>query len=167
MNQEGQEIFDLKSLTKEEVAWLEEHFIDFAREQYLVRWDDMREATTLGGIIEIELKRDVGNKVKIRELTKNRKVACRSGLDNPSLIPCHRDRYPGSRNLYIKKREGINPLLFLLLILIDRSPAGNQRSSHLCSQERHQRDYQPCPGEPGGAHLVPYRPQSRQSPRSA
>ena len=38
MNQEGQEIFDLKSLTKEEVAWLEEHFIDFAREQYLVRW---------------------------------------------------------------------------------------------------------------------------------
>ena len=27
--QEGQEIFDLKSLTKEEVAWLEEHFIDF------------------------------------------------------------------------------------------------------------------------------------------
>lgn len=40
MNQEGQEIFDLKSLTKEEVAWLEEHFID----QYLVRWDDMREA---------------------------------------------------------------------------------------------------------------------------
>lgn len=44
MNQEGQEIFDLKSLTKEEVAWLEEHFIDFAREQYLVRWDDMKEA---------------------------------------------------------------------------------------------------------------------------
>lgn len=41
---EGQEIFDLKSLIKEEVAWLEEHFIDFAREQYLVRWDDMREA---------------------------------------------------------------------------------------------------------------------------
>lgn len=40
MNQEGQEIFDLKSLTKEEVAWLEEHFIDFAREQYLVRWDE-------------------------------------------------------------------------------------------------------------------------------
>ena len=38
--QEGQEIFDLKSLTKEEVAWLEEHFIDFAREQYLVRWDE-------------------------------------------------------------------------------------------------------------------------------
>ena len=42
MNQEGQEIFDLKSLTKEEVAWLEEHFIDFAREQYLVRWDDLK-----------------------------------------------------------------------------------------------------------------------------
>lgn len=41
---EGQEIFDLKPLTKEEVAWLEEHFIDFAREQYLVRWDDMKEA---------------------------------------------------------------------------------------------------------------------------
>lgn len=42
--QEGQEIFDLKSLTEEERTWLEEHFIDFAREQYLVRWDDMREA---------------------------------------------------------------------------------------------------------------------------
>lgn len=42
--EKGQEIFDLKFLTKEEVAWLEEHFIDFAREQYLVRWDDMREA---------------------------------------------------------------------------------------------------------------------------
>lgn len=41
--QEGQEIFDLKPLTKEEIAWLEEHFIDFAREQYLVRQDDMRE----------------------------------------------------------------------------------------------------------------------------
>lgn len=39
MNQEGQEIFDLKSPTKEEVAWLEEHFIDFAREQYLVRYE--------------------------------------------------------------------------------------------------------------------------------
>lgn len=39
MNQEGQEIFDLKFLTKEEVAWLEEHFIDFAREQYLVRYE--------------------------------------------------------------------------------------------------------------------------------
>lgn len=35
----NQEIFDLKSLTKEEVAWLEEHFIDFAREQYLVRYE--------------------------------------------------------------------------------------------------------------------------------
>lgn len=42
MNQEGQEIFDLKPLTKEEIAWLEEHFIDFAREQYLVRWDDIK-----------------------------------------------------------------------------------------------------------------------------
>lgn len=31
--EEGQEIFDLKPLTKEEIAWL----IDFAREQYLVR----------------------------------------------------------------------------------------------------------------------------------
>lgn len=36
---EGQEIFDLKPLTKEEIAWLEEHFIDFAREQYLVRYE--------------------------------------------------------------------------------------------------------------------------------
>ena len=43
--------------SKEEVAWLEEHFMDFAREQYLVRWDD---CTTLEGTIEIELKRDVG-----------------------------------------------------------------------------------------------------------
>lgn len=42
--QEGQEIFDLKPFTKEEIAWVEKHFIDFAREQYLVRWDDMREA---------------------------------------------------------------------------------------------------------------------------
>ena len=31
--------YDLKPLTKEEVAWLEEHFIDFAREQYLVRYE--------------------------------------------------------------------------------------------------------------------------------
>lgn len=37
--QEGQEIFDLKPLTKEEIAWVEEHFIDFAREQYLVRYE--------------------------------------------------------------------------------------------------------------------------------
>ena len=29
---EGQEIFDLKPLTEEEIAWLEEHFMDFARE---------------------------------------------------------------------------------------------------------------------------------------
>lgn len=43
-SKEGQEIFDLKPLIEEEIAWLEEHFIDFAREQYLVRWDDMREA---------------------------------------------------------------------------------------------------------------------------
>ena len=55
---EGQEIFDLKSLTKEEVAWLEEHFIDFAREQYLVRQNDIREALKIAtmseGTIEIE-----------------------------------------------------------------------------------------------------------------
>lgn len=38
--EEGQEIFDLKPLTKEEIAY----FIDFAREQYLVIWDDMKEA---------------------------------------------------------------------------------------------------------------------------
>ena len=44
MTKEGQEIFDLKSLTEEEKTWLEEHFMDFAREQYLVRQDDMREA---------------------------------------------------------------------------------------------------------------------------
>lgn len=44
MNQKTQQIFDLKPFTKEEIAWVEEHFIDFAREQYLVRWDDMREA---------------------------------------------------------------------------------------------------------------------------
>ena len=42
--QKGQEIFDLKPLTEEEMVWLEEHFMDFAREQYLVRQDDMREA---------------------------------------------------------------------------------------------------------------------------
>lgn len=48
---EGQEIFDLM---EEEIAWLEEHFMDFAREQYLVRWDDMREAfAVLEGTIEI------------------------------------------------------------------------------------------------------------------
>ena len=41
---ESQEIFDLKPFTEEEIAWLEEHFMDFAREQYLVRQDDMREA---------------------------------------------------------------------------------------------------------------------------
>lgn len=48
---------------------------------------------------------------KIRECAKNSGVACRSGLGNPSLIPCHRDRYPGSRNSYIKKR-GLIPSLF-------------------------------------------------------
>lgn len=77
----NQEIFDLKPLTKEEVAWLEEHFIDFAREQYLVRWD-------------YSVRRNSRDRIKkrrgeIRELTKNRKVACRSGLDNPPLIPRH------------------------------------------------------------------------------
>lgn len=41
---EGQEIFDLKPLTEEEMVWLEEHFMDFTREQYLVRQDDIREA---------------------------------------------------------------------------------------------------------------------------
>lgn len=51
---EGQEIFDLKPLTEEEIAWLEEHFMDFAREQYLVRQDDIREAfAVLEGTIEI------------------------------------------------------------------------------------------------------------------
>ena len=37
--EEGQEIFDLKPLTEEEKAWLEEHFMDFCREQYLVRYE--------------------------------------------------------------------------------------------------------------------------------
>lgn len=41
------QIFDLKSLTKEEVAWLEEHFIDFD----LVRYE---RSSTLEGTIEIE-----------------------------------------------------------------------------------------------------------------
>lgn len=44
--EEGCGNFDLKSLTKEEKAWLEEHFMDFCRE-YIVKWDDlvdMREA---------------------------------------------------------------------------------------------------------------------------
>lgn len=51
---EGQEIFDLKPLTEEEIAWLEEHFMDFAREQYLVRQDDIRKAfAVLEGTIEI------------------------------------------------------------------------------------------------------------------
>lgn len=36
MTKEGQEIFDLKPLTEEEM--------DFTREQYLVRQDDIREA---------------------------------------------------------------------------------------------------------------------------
>lgn len=43
-SKEGQEIFDLKPLTEEEKAWLEEHFMDFVREQYLVKQEDMREA---------------------------------------------------------------------------------------------------------------------------
>ena len=41
---EGYRNFDLKLLTEEEKTWLEEHFMDFAREQYLVRQDDIREA---------------------------------------------------------------------------------------------------------------------------
>ena len=56
---EGQEIFDLKPLTEEEIAWLEEHFMDFAREQYLVRQDDMREA--LKNCTTSELKENRGN----------------------------------------------------------------------------------------------------------
>ena len=40
-------------------------FMDFAREQYLVRWDERQK----------ELKREV-KVAKIRELTKNRKVDC-------------------------------------------------------------------------------------------
>lgn len=52
--EEGQEIFDLKPLTEEEKTWLEEHFMDFCREQYLVRQDDIREAfVVLEGTIEI------------------------------------------------------------------------------------------------------------------
>lgn len=48
---EGQEIFDLKPLTEEEMVWLEEHFTG---EQYLVRQDDIREAfAVLEGTIEI------------------------------------------------------------------------------------------------------------------
>lgn len=42
--EEGYRNFDLKSLTEEEKTWLEEHFMDFAKEQYLVRQDDIREA---------------------------------------------------------------------------------------------------------------------------
>lgn len=52
--EEGQEIFDLKPLTEEEKTWLEEHFMDFCREQYLVRQDDIRGAfVVLEGTIEI------------------------------------------------------------------------------------------------------------------
>ena len=47
---EGQEIFDLKPLTEEEMVY----FMDFAREQYLVRQDDIKEAfAVLEGTIEI------------------------------------------------------------------------------------------------------------------
>lgn len=60
---EGQEIFDLKPLTEEEVAWLEEHFMDFTREQYLVRQDDIRERLSrYQKELQKQLKRD-----KIRE----------------------------------------------------------------------------------------------------
>lgn len=50
--EEGFRNFDSKTLTEEETAWLEEHFIDFAREQYLVRQDDMREALKIATISE-------------------------------------------------------------------------------------------------------------------
>lgn len=55
---EGQEIFDLKPLTKEEIVWLEEHFIDFAREQYLVRWDEAQRWK------ELQRQNKWGNKVE-------------------------------------------------------------------------------------------------------
>lgn len=42
--EEGFRNFDPKPLTEEDIAWLEEHFIDLTREQYLVRLDDMKEA---------------------------------------------------------------------------------------------------------------------------
>lgn len=59
ITKEGQEIFDLKPLTEEEIAW----FIDFAREQYLVRWDDMRETLKIAQR-QKELQRQTwGNKV--------------------------------------------------------------------------------------------------------
>lgn len=50
--EEGFRNFDSKTLTEEETSWLEEHFIDFAREQYLVRQDDMREALKIATILE-------------------------------------------------------------------------------------------------------------------
>ena len=68
--QEGQEIFDLKSLTKEEVAWLEEHFIDFAREQYLVRWDDMREALKIAQRQKELQRQDKAEIVKLIKMAK-------------------------------------------------------------------------------------------------
>lgn len=75
MNQEGQEIFDLKPLTKEEVAQLEEHFIDFAREQYLVRWDDMREALKIAQRQkELQRQDKCGNRTRIVKLIKMAKI---------------------------------------------------------------------------------------------
>ena len=44
--EEGCRNFDLKPLTEEEVAWLEEHFMDFCRE-YLVKWDELADAKTI------------------------------------------------------------------------------------------------------------------------
>ena len=70
--QEGQEIFDL---TKEEVAWLEEHFIDFAREQYLVRWDDMRETLKIAQRQkELQRQDKCGNRTRIVKLIKMAKI---------------------------------------------------------------------------------------------
>ena len=64
---EGQEIFDLKPLTKEEVAWVEEHFIDFAREQYLVRWNDIREAHNIRRNYRDRIS-DIGENKRVRVL---------------------------------------------------------------------------------------------------
>ena len=48
------------------------------------------------------IARDYKEMAKMREWAKMRELACRSGLGNPFLIPHHRDRYPGSRDSYIK-----------------------------------------------------------------
>lgn len=44
--EEGCRNFDLKPLTEEEVAWLEEHFIDFCRE-YWVTESELVDAKTI------------------------------------------------------------------------------------------------------------------------